>query len=118
MSATGNKFAIAGSIRTIASLSGYIWTEKFRMKRLLVLSIIILFTLCVRAQTGMPKELTCTETAFNFSFSVGSGWKLTAPKMGPVEIQGNDADYNSLWRLKVKEVTAQTSSLPFLIKQR
>lgn len=84
------------------------------MKRLLVLSTIIFLALSGHAQTGMPKELTCTETAFNFSFSLGSGWKLGAPKMGPVEILDHDVDYNPLWHLKVKDVMVQTNLSPFL----
>jgi len=42
------------------------------MKKILVTAVIILVTAHVNAQTGMPKQLTCTEEAFNFSFSLGT----------------------------------------------
>jgi hypothetical protein len=86
------------------------------MKRLLVLGTIILFALSVHAQTGMPQELTCTERAFNFSFGLGSGWKLTAPKMGPVEVQNEGLGYGPTWLLKPGTDTTQTYLLPISTK--
>ena len=74
------------------------------MKKLLVFGIGLFCLNCVRAQSGMPRELTCTERAFNFSFS--SKWKFSAPKMGPVEAKG--LTYDPLWRLKVVDSCKRT----------
>jgi hypothetical protein len=63
---------------------------------------LILWTAGVKAQTGMPQALTCTERAFNFSFSLGSNWKLGAPKMGPVESVYYLPEQTLLWHSKVK----------------
>jgi hypothetical protein len=82
------------------------------MKRVLITAIIISFAVGVKAQAGMPKELTCTEEAFNFSFSLGSKWKLSAPKMGPAEILRSDPDYTPLWRLNIKDVPPQNPLTP------
>jgi hypothetical protein len=41
----------------------------FIMKKIFIAAIIILFAAGVKAQIEMPRELTCTEEAFNFSFS-------------------------------------------------
>jgi len=82
------------------------------MKRILITAIIILFAVGVKAQAGMPKELTCTEEAFNFSFSLGSKWKLSIPKMGPAEFLRSDPEYTPLWRLNIKDVTPQNQLLP------
>jgi len=81
------------------------------MKRILITAVIISFAVGVKAQAGMPKELTCTEEAFNFSFSLGSKWELSAPKMGPAEILRNDPEYTPLWRLNIKNVTPQSHLL-------
>jgi hypothetical protein len=78
------------------------------MKKILVTAVIILVTANVNAQTGMPKELTCTEEAFNFSFSLGTKWKLSAPKMGPVEAMSSGPDYIPAWCLKHNNVTSET----------
>jgi len=86
------------------------------MKKILVTAVIILVTANVNAQTGMPKELTCTEEAFNFSFSLGTKWKLSAPKMGPVEVTGSEPDYIPAWSLKHYNVTPETHSLPLVQK--
>ncbi len=83
------------------------------MKRILITAIIISFAAGVKAQAGMPKELTCTEEAFNFSFSLGSKWKLSTPKMGPAEILRSDPEYTPLWRLNIKDAPPQN---PFLTK--
>ena len=82
------------------------------MKRILITAVIISFAVGVKAQAGMPKELTCTEEAFNFSFSVGSKWKLSTPKMGPAEILRNDPEYTPLWRLNIRDAPPQNHLLP------
>jgi len=82
------------------------------MKKILVTAIIILFTASVNAQAGMPKEMACTEEAFNFSFSLGTKWKLSTSKMGPVDAIRNDPDYIPSWCLKVKDVKTETYSSP------
>jgi hypothetical protein len=82
------------------------------MKRILITTIIISFAVGVKAQAGMPKELTCTEEAFNFSFSLGSKWKLSPPKMGPAEFLRSDPEYTPLWRLNIKDVPPQSPFLP------
>jgi len=70
------------------------------MKKILVTAVIILVIAKVNAQTGMPQALTCTERAFNFTFSLGTKWKLSAPKMGPV------------WPLKQNKAVPGTYLLP------
>ena len=77
------------------------------MKLILATAIITMFTTGIYAQAGMPKELTCTETAFNFSFSLGTKWKLSSPKMGPVGIGGNERDYIPAWSLKTHEMALE-----------
>jgi hypothetical protein len=86
------------------------------MKKILVTAVIILVTANVNAQTGMPKQLTCTEEAFNFSFSLGTKWKLIAPKMGPVDVTSYETDYISAWSLKQHDVTSETPLLPLVEK--
>jgi hypothetical protein len=86
------------------------------MKKILVTAVIILVTANVNAQTGMPKELTCTEEAFNVSFSLGTKWKLSAPKMGPVEVTNSGPDYIPAWSLKQNNVTPETHLLPLVEK--
>jgi hypothetical protein len=86
------------------------------MKKILVAAVIILVTANVNAQTGMPRELTCTEEAFNFSFSLGTKWKLSAPKMGPVEVTNSEPDYFPAWSLKHYNVMPETYLLPLLEK--
>jgi|GEM_PF-7074634 len=81
------------------------------MKNLLLSILIILFAITVKAQdTGIPKELTCTERAFNFSFSVGTRWKFTAPKMGPVEAPSSETLYNPARGMKINPTTYETDS--------
>ena len=78
------------------------------MKKLFITSIIILvFAAGANAQIGMPKELTCTETAFNFSFSVGNNWKFVTPKMGPVEVRNNDPVDISAVQLKINNTVPE-----------
>jgi hypothetical protein len=86
------------------------------MKKILVTAAIILVTAGVNAQTGMPKQLTCTEEAFNFSFSLGTKWKLSVPKMGPVEVTGSELDYIPAWYLKQYNMTHETPLLPLVEK--
>ena len=86
------------------------------MKKILFTAIIILFTAHVYAQTGMPKELTCTEEAFNFSISLGTKWKFSAPKMGPVEVTNNGPGYIPAWSLKYTNATPETLLLPLVEK--
>ena len=81
------------------------------MKRILVTAVIISFAAGVKAQGSAPKELTCTEEAFNFSFSLGSKWKLSPPKMGPAEFLRDDPEYTPLLRLNIKDVPPQTRLL-------
>jgi hypothetical protein len=78
------------------------------MKPIFFIAIILFFTAGADAQTGMPQSLSCTETAFNFSFSLGSKWKFSAPKMGPVEIRKMDKDI-SAWSLKMKIAKRDTN---------
>jgi len=80
------------------------------MKNLLLPIVIILVAITARAQdTGMPKELTCTERAFNFSVGIGTGWKFTIPKMGPVEAPKSfDMGNNPAWGTKVNPTTYET----------
>ena len=84
------------------------------MKKILVTAVIILVAAHVNAQTGMPKTLTCTEEAFNFSFSLGTKWKLSAPKMGPVDGTSYQPDYIPAWSLKLYDVTPETPLLPLV----
>jgi hypothetical protein len=86
------------------------------MKKILVTLVIILVAANVNAQTGMPKELTCTEEAFNFSFSLGTKWQLSAPKMGPVDFTRNQVDYIPAWYLKHNNVTPSTHLLPLAVQ--
>jgi hypothetical protein len=86
------------------------------MKKILVTAVIILVTANVNAQTGMPKELTCTEEAFNFSVSLGTKWKLNAPKMGPIEVTRSEFDYIPAWSLQHNDVTPETYLLPLVEK--
>jgi len=83
------------------------------MKNLLVFVFVVLFTANLKAQdtgTGAPKELTCTEKAFNFSFSVGQKLKISAAKMGPLEAASYQTDYMPAWALKVNAVKAEQAS--------
>lgn len=86
------------------------------MKKIIVTAVIVLVAAYVNAQTGMPKELTCTEEAFNFSFSLGTKWKLGAPKMGPVEFTENRPGYIPMWSLRPYDVTDETDLLPSIKK--
>jgi hypothetical protein len=81
------------------------------MKNVLLTAIIILYAAGVYAQIEMPKELTCTERAFNFSFSLGTKWKIGTPKMGPAEVKSEELDYFPVWSLKPHGVKPETHLL-------
>ncbi len=83
------------------------------MKSILVTTFIVFFAIAVRAQTGMPQTLSCTETAFNFSFNLGTKWKFSMPKMGPVDIRKIDNDIPT-WSLKMKAAKPDTTDFPAL----
>jgi len=72
----------------------------------------VLFATGVHAQTGMPQELTCTERAFNFSFSVGNKWKFVEPKMGPLEASTYQSDDIPALSLKINNITPENYLLP------
>jgi len=82
------------------------------MKKIGFIAVIVLFATSAHAQTGMPQELTCTEKAFNFSFSVGTKWKFVEPKMGPVEASTYQPDNIPALALKINNVTPETYLLP------
>jgi len=90
------------------------------MKNLIVAAVFILFITNVKAQdtgTGMSKELTCTEKAFNFSFKIGEKLKFSAPKMGPVEAASYKTDYIPAWTFKSNAIKPEEKHLPsFLFK--
>jgi hypothetical protein len=83
------------------------------MKTILAITIILLFAVGVHAQTGMPQSLSCTETAFNFSFSLDTKWKFSMPKMGPVNIRKMDNEVPA-WAFKIKAAKLDTTKLPTL----
>ena len=83
------------------------------MKSILATVIILLFAAGVHAQTGMPQSLSCTETAFNFSFSLGTKWKFSVPKMGPVDIRKMDNELPA-WAFKLKAAKVDTTKPPAL----
>jgi hypothetical protein len=48
----------------------------------------------VSAQVGgTPRELTCTEEAFNFKIGIKPGWHFSAPSMGPSGLPKGTPDY-------------------------
>lgn len=86
------------------------------MRKILVAAVIIMFAAGVNAQAGMPQELTCTERAFNLTFSVGTNWKLSVPKMGPVEVTRSGLNYSPAWCLKPSYTTSGTQMLSLFEK--
>ena len=84
------------------------------MKKVLLTAMIILYAAGVYAQGAMPKELTCTERAFNFSFSLGTKWKISTPKMGPAEVTSEELDYFPVWSLKFNNAATESISYPIL----
>jgi hypothetical protein len=91
--------------------------KKVQMKTVLVTAITILVAAGANAQPGMPKTLTCTEEAFNFSVSLGTKWKFSTPKMGPVEAAGYETDYNPAWSFKLNQAAPETDLLPLFQAQ-
>ncbi len=83
------------------------------MKSILATAIFLLFAAGIHAQTGMPQSLSCTETAFNFSFSLGTKWKFSMPKMGPEDIRKMDNEVPA-WAFKMKAAKLDTTKLPVL----
>jgi len=55
------------------------------MKKLLPLITIILFTISVKAQIPLTKELTCTEEAFTVRLNLHSGWYPGVVRLGSVQ---------------------------------
>ncbi len=82
------------------------------MKTALVTAITLLAAAGVNAQPGMPQVLSCTEQAFNFSVSLGTNWKFSTPKMGPVEAAGYQTDYAPAWSFKLNQAAPKTNLLP------
>jgi len=73
------------------------------MKNISITLLIILSAASVNAQV-MPQELTCTEKAFNFSFSVGTKLKISAPKIGPADVTSYEPDLTPGWPFKLNDV--------------
>src|ERR1700744_527444 len=87
------------------------------MKNLILTAALILLFISVKAQSteiGAPKELTCTEKAFNFSFAVGQKLKLSSAKMGPLEAASYETDYIPAWALKAKAIKPEKYSAALL----
>jgi hypothetical protein len=80
------------------------------MKKIFIAVIIILFAGSASAQTAAPKELTCTEEAFNFNISLGSKWRLSTPKMGPPEIIKDDPGFIPGWSFKVSHGASEPAA--------
>jgi len=54
------------------------------MKKLLLSATVLLLAVSVHAQVGgTPRQLTCTEEAFNFKVGIKSGWHFSQVSMGP-----------------------------------
>ncbi len=60
------------------------------MKKLLLSAIVLLLAGGVHAQVGgTPRQLTCTEEAFNFKIGIKSGWHFSQVSMGPSGLPKN-----------------------------
>jgi hypothetical protein len=60
------------------------------MKKLLLSTIVLLLAGSVHAQVGgTPRQLTCTEEAFNFKVGIKSGWHFGQVSMGPSGLPQN-----------------------------
>ncbi|WCT14701.1 hypothetical protein [Mucilaginibacter jinjuensis] len=60
------------------------------MKKLFLSAIILLLAVSVHAQVGgTPRQLTCTEEAFNFKVGIKSGWHFGQVSMGPSGLPQN-----------------------------
>ena len=91
----------------------YKCVKKFAMKTVLVTALTILAAYsAVNAQAGMPQNLTCTEQAFNFSVSLGTKWKFSTPKMGPIEAKSYETDYGPTWLFKIDQAAPEADLLP------
>ena len=86
----------------------YNYLQLFMMKNIYITALVILSAASVNAQV-MPQELTCTEKAFNFSFSLGTKWKVITPKMGPVEVTSYEPDLIPDWSSKLNDVRPKTN---------
>jgi hypothetical protein len=54
------------------------------MKKILLSAFVLLLAASVYAQVGgTPRQLTCTEEAFNFKVGIKSGWHFGQVSMGP-----------------------------------
>lgn len=84
------------------------------MKKILISSLILMVAAIVKAQTGMPKELTCTERAFNFSFNLGTKWKLSTPKMGPSEVTREEYVFFPARSLKHNNLKPEAPLVPLV----
>ena len=64
------------------------------MKKILLTAFVLLLAAGVKAQVGgEPRQLTCTEEAFNFKVNIKSGWHLSQVSMGPSGLPKNTPDY-------------------------
>lgn len=60
------------------------------MKKLFLSAIVLLLAASVQAQVGgTPRQLTCTEEAFNFKVGIKSGWHFSQVSMGPSGLPQN-----------------------------
>ncbi|HEX4373469.1 MAG TPA: hypothetical protein VHZ50_09235, partial [Puia sp.] len=78
------------------------------MKKLFITGIMLLLTISLYAQVGMPRELSCTEEAFTFSTSLGAKWKISTPRMGPVETMENSPYDIQSWSIKATNKMPET----------
>lgn len=64
------------------------------MKKIMLTMLALLLANGVSAQVGgTPRELTCTEEAFNFKIGIKPGWHFSAPSMGPSGLPKGTPDY-------------------------
>jgi hypothetical protein len=60
------------------------------MKKILSSATVLLLAATVHAQVGgTPRQLTCTEEAFNFRVGINSGWHFSQVIMGPSGLPKN-----------------------------
>jgi hypothetical protein len=78
------------------------------MKKLFITGIMLLLSISLYAQVGMPRELSCTEEAFTFSTSLGAKWKISTPRMGPVETMENSPYDIQSWSIKATNKMPET----------
>jgi hypothetical protein len=82
------------------------------MKKLILLSIILLFAVDVNAQSAGPNELHCTEEAFTFRTGIRQGWHFSAPVMGPPELPKNTSTYGRGWNFKSTDALSESGLSP------